>query len=42
LPTAASGNAKSVERSLAELSGDDLERAFNSLPKAELDRLLKS
>lgn len=42
LPTAASGNAKSVERTLAELSGDDLERAFNSLPKAELDRLLKS
>lgn len=42
LPTAARGDAKSVERTLAELSGDDLERAFSSLPKAELDRLLKS
>ena len=42
LPTAASSGAKSVERTLAELTGDDLERAFDSLGKAELQRLLKS
>lgn len=42
LPTAASSGAKSVERTLAELTGDDLERAFDSLGKVELQRLLKS
>lgn len=41
LPTAASNSAKSVERILAELSGDDLERAFDALPKSELDRINK-
>lgn len=41
LPTAASNSAKSVERTLAELSGDDLERAFDALPKSELDRINK-
>ena len=42
LPTAASSYGKSVERTLAELSGDDLERAFDALPKGELARMLKS
>lgn len=41
LPTAASSTAKSVERTLAELSGDELERAFSALPKGEFERLLK-
>jgi hypothetical protein len=42
LPTAASSETKSVERTLGELSGDELERAFDALPKGELARLLKS
>ncbi len=42
LPTAASSGAKTVERTLAELSGDELEHAFDVLPKGELQRLLKS
>ncbi len=42
IPTAASSGAKTVERTLAELSGDELEHAFDVLPKGELQRLLKS
>lgn len=42
LPTAASTGAKSVTETLSGLSGLDFEKAYDQIPKSELDRLLRS